>query len=145
MVRDCVLRVIEAVKGQGYSTTVAKIIAAQAMHESAKFSSNLFLKNANAFGMKVPSVRKSPYILSAGISAPASEGSTPYANYRSLEDSVKDLIHWHSYVKSGLAGIITASQYAAVLKAKGFYGDTSTNYTTALNRHLSTITTNSWA
>lgn len=113
----------------------AQIIVAQARHESGDFSSNVFLSDNNCFGMKVPHVRKSRYILGAGTAAPASEGDR-YAHYGSVQDCVLDLIDLLSYEGVQWDEVATPDDYAAWLKSKGYYGDTQSNYTSALNRFM---------
>lgn len=133
---DNAAAVMQAAIDKGNTVTFAKLLAAQAIHESANFTSNVFKKNNNAFGMKTPRVRKSPYILGAGSAAPASEGPTPYAKYASVSDSAKDVLHWLAYNKVNTGLYTTPDAYAAVLKSKGYYGDTVANYTRALKAAL---------
>ena len=136
-------RAINAAKSVGVPDVNAQIIASQATHESGKFSSNLFVKDNNCFGMKVPSVRKTPYIAGKGIAAPVSEGQTPYAHYNSMEDSVKDLVSWCTYNKVKWADVATPDTYAAWLKSKGYYGDAYTTYAKRVGEYLASIKT--WA
>jgi len=124
---------------EGASDTFARIVLSQMVHESANFTSNVFKQNNNPLGMKVPSVRKSPYILGAGTNAPANEGKTPYARFASLADATRDLFHWLRFNKIDFKNISTPDQYAAVLKQKGYYGDTQKNYTNALTRFFSQL------
>lgn len=123
--------IFNAVKGM-VPETVAKLLVQQARHESGNYTSNVFKKNNNAYGMKMPSKRKSPYILAAGSSAPANEGATPYARYRNVGDSAKDVVHWLNYNKIDLTKIQSASEYANILKSKGYYGASITEYVNGL-------------
>jgi hypothetical protein len=125
--------IITTAMKQGISQTVAKIMAAQAEHETAKYSSNNFIKNNNAFGMAVPRTRKSKYILGAGsVNAPAAEGGFSYARYASIEDSVKDLIDWFKYNNVNWSVVTTPENYDAFLVSKGYHTASQTSYTVAL-------------
>lgn len=126
--------VYNTAKSEGASDTFAKIVLSQFVHESGNFTSNVFRKNNNPLGMKVPSKRKSPYILGAGTSAPTNEGSTPYARFASLADATRDLFHWLRYNKIDFSKIYSPAEYASILKSKGYYGDTEANYSNALSR-----------
>jgi len=113
----------------------AVLVVQQAIHESADFSSHVFQTDNNAFGMKVPAVRKSPYIAGPSTIVMVSEGKQPYAHYDSLSDSAKDLVHWLTYKGIDWTKITNETEYAAFLKKSGYYGDSQDNYTDALLRH----------
>lgn len=121
-------RIYAALKKENVPDVNARIIIAQARHETANFSSNPFLKNNNIAGMKMPSIRKSPFIISSGTAAPAIEGSTPYAKYASIEDSARDVVHWLKYQNAEWNKIATPEDYASFLKSKNYYGPTSEFY-----------------
>jgi uncharacterized FlgJ-related protein len=131
--------VYNVARNEGASDTFARIVLAQMLHESANFTSNVFKSNNNPLGMKVPSVRKSPYIIGAGTNAPANEGKTPYAKYASLGDATHDLFHWLRFNKVDFQKITTPELYAAVLKQKGYYGDTQQNYSNAITRFFTQL------
>jgi LPXTG-motif cell wall-anchored protein len=127
-------------RNAGVPDTNARLIVAQAIHETSykgiPFNSNVFLQNNNAFGMKLAGgprkSRQAQYISGAGTAAPASEGSTPYAKYPSVKNSVLDLIDWLQFNNINWAATNTPESYAAFLKNKGYYGDTLAVYTNAL-------------
>lgn len=124
----------------GLSDVQAKIIVSQAIHESANFKSNVFKVDNNAFGLKMPVRRSRLYIQRASYIVMRSEGSAPYAHYSTLENCVKDLLlGWHGFVGTDWALIKTPEQYAALLKYKGYYGDTLSNYTAAIRRTYKVI------
>lgn len=132
--------VFDTAKACGLNDEQARLIVAQAQHESADFTSHVFNTDNNLFGMKVPSVRSKKYIAGPSKIIRASEGATPYAHYDSVSNSVKDLIlSWHAYNKTDWTKIHTAEQYAAYLKSKGYYGDSEENYYTALVRKLKAL------
>lgn len=117
----------------GMNDTLAKLITAQATHETGNFKSNVFLKTNNAFGMKVPRVRKTIFILQPSDIVRKSEGATAYAQYSDLKNSVFDLINWLQYNKCDFSQIKNTSDYANFLKQKGFYGAEISEYLNGLN------------
>lgn len=132
---------------EGVPKEKAPLIVAQARHETGNYTSRLFRTSNNLFGMKVPRRRPAPHIAGPSpVNAPKSEGETPYAQYRSVQDSVKDLIMWHKYNRIDWSRINSPEQYAQFLKSKGFYGDTIVNYLkglrSGLKRIAATITEN---
>lgn len=111
---------------EGASPLFAKTIVAQTMHESANFSSNVYKKNNNPMGMKMPSVRKSPYILGPGTKPPGNEGATPYAKYASLKDAIRDLFNFYRYNKYNFdfSKDITVNDFSERLRQKSYFGNT---------------------
>lgn len=129
--------VFNAARAAGLNDAQAKIITAQATHESGNFKSNVFKTDNNLFGMKMPSKRSKQFIERPSKIVMRTEGATPYAHYSSIQNSVKDLIlGWHAYNRTNWDKIKTPADYATYLKAKGYYGDTYSNYLTALVNHL---------
>lgn len=124
---------------KGASKDVARCIVAQSEHETGVWTSNVFKTNNNCFGMRMPSIRKSPYIIGAGTKPPASEGPTPYAHYASIEDSVSDLFEWFKYNHVNLSAISTPEQYDAMLSSKGYHAQAQTIYTAALIRYFNEL------
>jgi Mannosyl-glycoprotein endo-beta-N-acetylglucosaminidase. len=121
----------------GVNDVPARLIVSQFAHESANFTSPVFIRNNNPMGMKVPSVRKSPYILGAGSKAPSNEGATPYARYASLTDATLDFLHWLKFNHVNPNSLTTPEIYASVLKSKGYYGASISDYTAAMKRFFS--------
>ena len=101
-------------------------VVAQAKLETANFTSNVFLKNKNYFGMKMPRVRPTVAI-AGGLKAPSNEGATPYANYASESDSVTDLMLWFDYTKFPTS-VNSVDDYARELKKRNFFGSTEISY-----------------
>lgn len=139
LIKDEVIRVLSTAASAKIPFYAQKLLAAQAMHESGNFSSNVYQKNKNAFGMKMPSVRRSPYIQGPGTAAPASEGVTPYAAYASLEDSVKDVLHLYTYNGINWDVIKSPADFAMWLKQKSYYGGDLSVYTAALSKWLESM------
>jgi hypothetical protein len=132
--------IITTAMKQGVPEVNAKLLAAQSAHETGNFSSNAFNRNNNAFGMAVPRVRKSPYIVGPGsVSAPVIEGGFSYAAYKNIEDSVKDVIHWLNYNKVVWNQVNTPEKYDAFLYSKGYHTASQSLYTAALNRYYEKI------
>lgn len=134
--------VYKTATAQGATDTFARIVIAQMKHESANFTSNVFLRNNNPMGMKMPSKRKSPYIARAGTQPPGNEGATPYARYNSLSDATKDLFHWLNYKGIKWASIKTVSDYAEQLRRASYMGNTQEAkqiYIAGLTRYLNGI------
>lgn len=117
--------VLKAAVKEGATNAFAQLVLTQMMHESADFTSNVYKRNNNPMGMKVPRVRKSPYILGSGTKAPSNEGSTPYARFASLTDAVKDLFHWLRYNKIRFNEMETIKQYVEALRSKSYFGDSA--------------------
>lgn len=101
-------------------------MVAQAKHETGNFTSSLYLLHSNMYGMKNGS------IISAWekIGPKAPDGGT-YASYASDFDSVKDLLQWFVWKKFP-ESVANVEQYASELKARGYFGDSLTNYTNGL-------------
>lgn len=123
----------------GMPVRLSELIAAQAAHETANFTSKVFVQNNNAFGYK--------YVKGAiwqdGAGRTSTEGD-PYAKYSTLANSVHELTAWiNRREREGrfppLGTIDNPDQYAIALKNCRYYGDTITNYATglasALNRY----------
>lgn len=114
---------------QGYDTLMAKLIVAQAMHESGNFKSKLFRKGNNAFGM----MRTKKDTLAIG-----SMGAEKRSGYAVYEDVNKSTIAVLQLLERKGCGFKfnSAKEYAKWLKSKGYYEDTTTNYVRALQIHL---------
>lgn len=104
-------------------------ITAQAMHETGIFTSPLFLKYNNAFGMKQPTQRQTT---SQGIT------ETGYASYDSVEDSIKDLALYFE-AKNYPENFETVADYVKTLKDKGYFEATLKSYTNAVTKHLNNV------
>lgn len=125
----------------GLSELHAKIITAQATYESGHFASNVFKTDNNLFGMKMPARRSKRYISRASKITMISEGSTPYAHFDSIQNSVKDLIlGYHCYNSTNWSQINSPVQYATYLKSKGYFGGSLSNYATFLDQTVKKFT-----
>ena len=107
----------------GFYPDTAKIITAQAAHETGNFTSSIFRYNNNCFGMKLPKTRKT---LATGE-------SRGHAVYNSVFDSVGDFWLWYQYVNLPhyWKDIET---YIGALKMKGYFEDSQDNYLKGVKR-----------
>lgn len=106
-------------------TDTAKIITAQAMHETGVFTSPVFLENNNAFGMRRPEKRETTAI----------SENRGYAVYESVQESIKDLKLWFDYNGLSLSFGIPAT-YAAKIREYGYYEADYASYAGAMKAHL---------
>lgn len=115
-----------AIKG-GATPSLAKLLVAQARHESGNYNNTQTIKNNNVFGFKYS--RNSVYSQKGNISP---EGD-PYAKYDTLQDSIKDyIVRWMG--KSSKVGGTRLQEfntinegdtntYARKLKGYGYYSN----------------------
>lgn len=106
--------------GIGLPDQFARLVTAQSGHETNGWTSPIYLAYNNAFGYGV-------------------DGTGAITGYEQVEDSVQDVVGW--LVRKQDAGqfpdfstITTPDQYATLLKAAGYYGDTETNYAAGIQR-----------
>lgn len=118
------------VKDMGYSSTMAMLIVAQARLESGGYTSRLFRKGHNAFGMMKH--KKDTLALPETLYA---EGRPGYAKYRSLEESTKAVMHFLSRKKCTF-NFTSVNSYCVWLKKVGYYETTVEKYKNALHGNL---------
>lgn len=103
---------------RGFSMITAGYITAQAAHETNDFTSPLFGRANNAFGMKFPEIRRT-----------TAEGKTfnSYAKYRTVPDSVEDyILYWKHFAHPERYNNI--EEFVARLKDKGYFEDKEETY-----------------
>jgi len=104
----------------GFKNSMAGFVVAQTAHETAGYTSNIFKKNNNLFGMKY-----------AGQYNAAGE-KNGYAYYNNYTQSIYDFIQWvqrrRAYLNINTFDLITLKQYTDWLKLNDYYEDSSTNY-----------------
>jgi len=108
---------------QGIPQTLAQLVTAQSGHETAGWTSNVYLIDNNAFGYGF-----------TGVS---------YKSYTSVEASADDLA---AYLQRRVADqsfppldqITTADQYAGLLQSAGYYTDSLSNYENGIANWLNT-------
>lgn len=124
------------VNPQGLPVALSNLVTAQARHESANFTSPLFLSDNNAFGYD--------YTGNANQVGPSlrSHGGNYYAKYSSLENSVDEIVDWiyrrarEGKFPANLATIQSPNDYATLLKNSKYFEDDVTNYQNGLTRWL---------
>ena len=137
----------------GFTDVSARLIVAQARLESADYTSNVFKNNANMYGMKyigqalatrgtlAPVNERSANCRNTGIC----QNSDHYAKYASATDSAKDVVNrLYSITKNGitpaqLKNAKTPIEFATLLKTRGYFGTTATQYATGLKSKLKKI------
>ena len=116
----------------GLNDTQAKLLAAQAAFESANFTSNVFKLNNNPAGIMF--INKS-YQKNAveGSKFPKSDSLTAhYAKFATVKDGFRDMIRiTYPALKSNPDPVT----YAALLKARYYYGGDQQIYTAGLLRY----------
>ena len=116
----------------GANDLAAKIIAAQAMFESGNFTSSLFQRSNNAFGMNVPTTRPAPYVL-------GKDPSSSYAAYASLADSTRDLIDWLNYNNIDYNSEPDPASYVADISSSGYFSAPENEYSTGVTNEFNSI------
>lgn len=123
---------------KGFPDPLARLVVAQARHETGNYLSNGFKTGNNLFGYMY--VKGARYQLpDPGLIA---DNKKPLAKYSSLENSVNELLDWiyrrvaDKSFPSDLSTIRTPEQYASYLKSAGYYGDSVENYAGGLSRGL---------
>lgn len=114
-------------------SSYADFVLAQAIHESDNFSSNVYKKNNNPFGMKVPSKR--PFLGRVGTKAP--DGGH-YAAYDNDMIAFKDYLKWLRYTNFPI-GLKTVEEFVAAMKKRGYFGASEESYLKAMKVRLSKL------
>lgn len=130
---------------QGFNPTGAKLIAAQARFESADYTSNVFKKNNNTSGIKFigqPNAVR-------GTLAPANErtcnggcNSDYYAKFNTVQDSINDkIVRLYNIKMRGvtpeqLKNVTDSTEFANLLKQRGYYGASAAEYAAGLKSKL---------
>lgn len=102
-----------------------KFIIAQSKVESANYSSDLFKRSNNAFGMKNATQRGQLGYSVAG---------TDYRYYNSLSESINDFVLWLNYTNFPI--VTDVNSYARALKDRGYFESSQADYIKALNSWL---------
>jgi len=100
-------------KKQGLDLPMIKLLQAQAIHETANFTSRLFKENNNVFGMKIPQQRQTLNV------AP---GNQQFSQFVSVDDSIRDMLLYLDHFRIPL-NQNDAFMYAQILKDKNYYED----------------------
>lgn len=131
-------QIYQAALKAGFAPSAAKLIVAQARHETGNYSSYQFKTNNNLFGMKYV---KQP-LATQGNKSP--EGDY-YAKYASVGASVQDLVNRNYKITKGgisfnqLKNASDSTDFAQKLKKRGYYTASVQEYTNGLNNALMRI------
>lgn len=104
---------------QGLDPAMSRLLVAQAIHETGNFNSRLFLEQNNAFGMKIPSIRKTLNI--------GRMGNGQFSTFVNLNDSVLDMLLYLDHFNIPL-DLDDPFRYARILKDKNYYEDDVETY-----------------
>jgi len=95
---------------QGFNYMQARYIFSQAAFETANFTSNLFQKNNNLFGMKHPAIRSTTSL----------GEKNGFAYYNSVIDSIKDFqLYYHA--GKYLTSYSSIDKYIEALKKRSYF------------------------
>lgn len=120
---------------QGFNPTAAKLIAAQARFESNDYTSNVFKKNNNTSGIKFIG---QPNAVRGTLSP---EGDY-YAHFNTIEDGINDKIvrlyniNMRGVTPKQLKDSTDATEFANLLKQRGYYGSSASEYASGLRVKL---------
>ncbi len=120
---------------QGFNSTTAKLIAAQARFESADYTSNVFKKNNNTSGIK--------FIGQANaVQGTLSPEGDYYAKFNTVQDSINDkIVRLYNIKMRGvtpqqLKNAKDSTEFANLLKQRGYYGSSAAEYAAGLRSKL---------
>jgi uncharacterized FlgJ-related protein len=106
----------------GFDPAFTYILISQAAHETANFTSNVFLSNSNMFGMRYPTKRKTT----------ALQELNGYAYYTSIEEGLKDIRLYFDYAALK-TNYKTIAEYCEALKNKKYFEALLTEYINGMN------------
>lgn len=108
--------ILNAVQNSGYSYRIAQYWVYVSKMETAKWTSNLFLKNHNLWGMKTPQKRQTT----------ATNKGMPdtWAKYANVAESAKDIVYYmieFNYPTS----VDSLEDFISIMQSKGYFGNES--------------------
>jgi hypothetical protein len=99
----------------GLPDAISKIITAQSGHETTGWTSNVYRTDNNCFGYGYT-------------------GGGNYYFYNSIEDSVDDVVGWLDRHVPGYEYITDGDDYAAAIRARGYFTDNLSTYQNGIAR-----------
>ncbi len=120
---------------QGFNPKAAKLIVAQARFESADYTSNVFKKNNNTSGVKYIGQKNA-------VQGTLSPEGNYYAKYNTVQDSLNDkIVRLYNIKMRGvtpeqLKNATDATEFANLLKQRGYYGSSAAEYAAGLRAKL---------
>lgn len=103
----------------GFREDTARLIVAQAAHETGGFTSSVFRIYNNPFGMKHPSIRKTTSLKAVT--------ALKYASYSDLQSAAQDFRYWW-LARNMPERFVSIPEYVTTLKNKGYFEDSYDNY-----------------
>ena len=115
----------------GVQENFARMLIAQAAHETGGFRSRIYLQNNNLFGMRMPRIRKTVAVRELDT----------YAYYNSSFDSLDDMILWLNARRSFNHAVLNMNieNYTRWLREQAFYEDTHENYSRGVQQWYNQI------
>jgi len=114
------LTIYSLIKAYGFNDILAMFVTSQAAHETAGFTSQIYISNHNAFGMK---------FVNQALSIGEKNG---YANYKTIDDSVADFTRWYIKARTNVLSlplfINSLDSYVSFLKNRNYFEDAESNY-----------------
>lgn len=114
------LDIYSLIKAYGFNDNLAMFVTSQAAHETAGFTSQIYISNHNAFGMK---------FASQALSIGEKNG---YANYKTIQDSVADFVRWYIKARNNILSlplyINSLKSYVSFLKNRNYFEAKESEY-----------------
>lgn len=120
---------------QGFNPIAAKLIAAQARFESNDYKSNVFKNNNNTSGIKYIGQPNS-------VRGTLSPEGDYYAHFNTIEDGINDkIVRLYNITMKGvtpkqLKDSTDATEFANLLKQRGYFGGSASEYASGLRAKL---------
>lgn len=114
--------IYSALLDNGIPDPLAKLVTAQAGHETGDFISHAYITLNNAFGY---GWNGSTYFSYASVEDSVSLGIVPYLNEKAAQGEFPPLDQ-----------ITSPDQYAQLLKSAGYYTDAESNYAAGIKRYF---------
>lgn len=129
-------RVFEVCLNNGLDTLTSQLFVAQAKLESGSFTSKLFRKHNNAFGLMFQSTRCG-YKSLAENGLGFAEGRSGYSTYCTIEDSTQDVIFY--LMCKGNLQFNNPAHYVDWLKSIHYFEADKQVYLAAIKAHLKKV------
>lgn len=118
-------KIIRDVLPKTFTDDQAKILTAQAMHETGNFTSRLYKEQNNMFGMRHPILRQTKSV----------KEQNGFATFASLEDSVSDLLLYFDEFGIKPKDWTKVNEYVKIIKQRGYFTDDYLPYFNAVRSH----------
>jgi len=128
--------ILTALIDAGAKPVVIPFLMSQIAHETGNFASRVFKSNNNASGIMFINKPLKQKNATRGLPYPKREGKYFYANFASLKDWAVDYLR---IIGKLPMQAISLPDYAAKLRARGYYTDTVQNYTKGLKIHFNNL------